>query len=354
MQIAIVTNFPQEFQWDKVWTKKRQLNNKVSVVSIKATPSDLAGIPTDDPYWIPLRNADVVFVHCARYIFHSQYSWFKFLFEVKALMKSKSKMIVQFDSEFIWLINPDGIQWKAENDLREYVNVSPKKFFAKTRILDIADAYFTLLEKPFWAKYCTKPIYYMPLPQLVRYKLKSLYNSSRKNGTVALLRHNARGANIEHTIRNVTNPLEKAVSIFTCSTTRSQSQCVKYIRQLNCPRKSLAFGFLFGDSYLDVLQKCYIAIDDAEGYMGWSRFSMECAFLSIPCIGSSYATKIFFTELYTEHKDYVKQRKLVQRLFDDKEFYKRMAEVGRRRVLEYMDSDKLCKRFVEFCRKIYK
>ena len=344
-KMIVVTEFTQPFQWNKVWTEERRLKNNVIVESVNVISYLTVELNSDI-----VGNADLIFVYCSRTCKGGE--WFRLPLEVKKFMKPEAKMIVQFDSEFLWLINPDNAYWKPQRDLKQYKNISPKKFFGENGVLDVADAYFTVLENPFWARYCKKPIYYMPLPQLIRYKLEPLYNLERRNGTIALLRHSPRMAKIEHIVYNVANPLNKPVSIFTCSTSRSRKGCVEYIKQLKCSENSMAYGYLVGDSYINMLQKCYIGIDDAEGYAGWSRFTMECGLLAIPCVGSTYATKLFFPKLYTKHKDYVKQRELVQRLYEDKKFYKKVAEEGRKRVLEHLDSDKLCQRFVRIAKEI--
>jgi len=323
-KMIVVTEFTQPFQWNKVWTEERQLKNNVIVESVNVLSYLTVELNSDI-----IRKADLIFVYCSRTCKGGE--WFRLPLEVKKFMKPKAKMIAQFDSEFIWLINPEGVQWDSKRDLEQYKGVSPQKFFEENRVLDVADAYFTVLENPFWARYTKKPVYYMPLPQLIRYPLTiNKMNREKEGKTIAVLRHSARGASIKHIIQNVINPLKKAVFVFSC----------------------LPNQFLVGKRYIDTLQKCYIGIDDAEGYAGWSRFTMECGLLAIPCVGSTYATKLFFPELYTKHKDYVKQRELVQRLYEDKKFYKKVAEEGRKRVLEHLDSDKLCQRFVRIAKEI--
>jgi len=349
MLIAIVTEFDQtNFQWRMAWTQRRFLKHNVVVRSFKFNQSTLAVYPKGHSYWRFLREADLVFVYCSRM---DNWEWFKLPLYVKKLLKPKAKMIVQFDSEFLWIRDSGQMHWDPRRDLEKYKGKTAKQVFEMTGILDVADAYFTVLENPFWARYCKKPIYYMPLPQLVRYPNLPT-NQLMKHKTIALIHHFARDASVRHTIENVTNPLKKPVCVFTCSIRRRRKECSEYAKELELPKGSYIYGFLVKNIYLDYLHRSYVGIEDTEGYEGWSRFAMECALLGVPCIGSSYANKLFFPELYTERKDYVKQRKLVKRLWWDKEFYEEMVEGGKKRVLEQLDTDGVCRRFVEIAKEI--
>ena len=101
-----------------------------------------------------------------------------------------------------------------------------------------------------------------------------------------------------------------------------------------------------------LLRKCYIAIDDNENYKAWSRFGMECALAHVPCIGSTPSVKLFFPELYTEHQDYNKQKELIERLFNDEDFWLRMAKTGKENVLRIMDTAQLINKLFQIVKRI--
>jgi hypothetical protein len=119
------------------------------------------------------------------------------------------------------------------------------------------------------------------------------------------------------------------------------------------PYGSHIYDMLGREAFLDRLaQECFVAIDDPEGYIGWSRFVMECALNYLPCIGSNYATKLIFPELYTEHKDYKKQKELILQLRSDKKFYNEIAERGCNYVLNNLSPEVLCRKFLDLAHSL--
>jgi len=348
--IVIVTEFPSGsfFQWHDVWNIEKQNKNNVSIVNVEVSPEKIKQLPPDHKYWNTLKEADGVFVYVSRFCLKESWEWFKLPVEVKKFMKPNAKMICQFDDELIWMVHQENEWWGEEYDYKFDGNF--EKFFVESNILNVADAYFTVLEEPWWKKHCSKPIFYMPLPQLSRYPKEYPY-PRLTNGNIAVIRHMSRTGSSDSLIKNVTNPLRKRTSYFYCSTNMNSQDRLDKIKELDLSSGSFLFGFLFRDHYLDYLSHCLIGIDDSEHYVGWSRFVMECAFLNIPCISSNYAGKLFFPELYVKHGDYETIKDHTERLFRDKKFCNDIAILGKERVMEHLNPDRLCesftKRFIE-------
>jgi len=339
LRICIVTEFEQKgyFQWFEALkrfsrTPKRYGNSKVvsdslghilSVKSVIMNPSSMKVYPKEHEYWNPIRRADLVFVYCARHHIKDSdkkpWKWYMLPVWTKKFMKKGAKMIAQFDSEFLFLWDKNHVWW--DKDVPEAKGKTPREFFKKTKVLNVADAYFTVLNDVPWAKYTKKPIYYIPLPQLFRYKRLAGYTKKRipKNKKIAVLLHSVKTASYEHTIENVIKPLNLPVILFTTRNITHEEK-VKILEKL--PKGSEVYGQIPRDSYVEFLNKAYIAIDDNEGYVGWSRFAMECALYCVSCIGSTDAVKHIFPDLHTKPKDYDKQIELIRRLFSDENYYK--------------------------------
>lgn len=351
MLIAIVTEFPQGsyFQWADAWNPDRQKMHGISIVNIEMSFDALKQCPADHARWNTLREADAVFVYVSRFCLKERWDWFKLPMRVKELMKPEAKMICQFDDELVWMIHPENEWWEDIFDYKfdgDFV-----RFFKDTGILDVADMYFTVLDDPWWKKYCSKPVTYMPLPQLLRYPKEYPYPRA-SNGNIAIIRHMSRTGEAEHSIKHVTNEERRRVSYFSCSTKINGIERARKMQELVLPSGSFYFGFLFRDQYIEYLSHCLIGLDDGDHYYGWSRFVMECAFLNIPCISSNLAGKLFFPDLYVEHKDYEKQRELVRQLFKDKQFYDRVSRKGKTTVMEHLNTDKLCRDFITCFKEI--
>jgi hypothetical protein len=177
----------------------------------------------------------------------------------------------------------------------------------------------------------------MPLPQLIRYKN---FSPEHQGTNIALLRHTGRQASIVHLIENVTK--KNPIDYFQIRWTGSNEPLPIL------PRGSKVYPNLDPNRFMITLhEECSIAIDDAENYIGWSRFVMECAIAFIPCIGSNHANKLIFPELWTEHKDYTKQQELIEKLQNDKNFYKDIAFRGQKYVMDNLNPEFLCKYFMD-------
>jgi hypothetical protein len=238
-------------------------------------------------------------------------------------MKKTSKLIVQFDDEFMWLWNKDHIFWKKHVE----VNQSPEAFFKTNRVLETADAFFTVLSDVPWSKYTDKPIFYMPLPQFFRYKInKKIYCSQAPDKKyVVIMRHSVNSASIDHLIKNVVKKLKYPVILFTTSMINEKERD-NLLAQL--PERSKVYGRLNRDHYMHFLKEGFVALDDNEGYAGWSRFALECSIMGIPCIGSTEAVKHINSELYVKHKDYKTQRKLIRKIYEDLNYYRYVKYYG--------------------------
>jgi len=317
-------------------------DSEIVLDSVVINPAVLNYYSSNHPFWDTIKKADAVFVYCARH--DMSWKWYELPTIVKNFMNPKAKMICQFDLEFLWLWYPNHFPWKKIDQWSD--GKSPEEFFAGTRALEVADAYIVFFNSHL-KKFISKPVYEIPLPQLVRYETflsKPKKSFEGKNGNVVILKHSVKSASYEHTLNNVTQKLKLPVTIFTCEHT-SSNQKVELLKKLQ--RSSRVYGRISRDGYVDLLEKEFIAIDDNEGYNGWSRFAMECAMVHVPCVGSTLAIKEFFPELYTEHKDYDTQRKLIKRLCNDRKFWIRMAKAGKRNVLRKLNTSHLANKFIE-------
>jgi hypothetical protein len=361
MRITLVTEFNQEnyFQWREAWNIVMQfkLNTYVDTVVVNCNALKLHG--KDNLYWNPLKSADVVFIYISRcsepnipYVYDGQkdvWNWWSLPKVVKKFMKPEAKMIVQTDDEWVWLQHPTWMWW-GEKPVSDYGG--PDNFFKSTNILEVADMWFTVLENPFWKKYTSKPVVYMPLPHLWRYdkEIRKAYSRYVTNGlnmhknSLSLLRHSSSVADINSTIKYVAEPLSLPVTYFSVCWTQP------HIPKFNVPVSTILY--LDREPYMDILMNdCNVAIDDCTNYIGWSRFAMECAIAYVPCIGSNFAVKLFFPDLYTEHGDYSKQIELIKQLFNDKPFYKKVVEEGHYRMAVHLDPERLCKEMLLLTRE---
>lgn len=345
IKLCLVTEFEQEnfFQWEIALGSYSEF----SVSSAVMNDSILWTYPLNDSHWDQIREAEVVFVYCVRHDLN--WEWYELPLLVKKIMNPKAKMICQFDLEFLWLFYPNHHFWKKE--VVWIKDRTPEQFFKETRVMDVADTYIILFNS-LLKKYTSKSTYYLPLPQLVRYESflgttpskKELVND--KSRRVVVLKHSVKSASIKKTLKEVIIPSDFPVTIFTTRNTDSKEK-LKILKVLPQPRKSVVYGNISRDDYMEFLKRGYAAIDDNEGYHGWSRFAMECALAHVPCVGSTLAVKEFFPELYTKSKDYRKQKELLEKLHNNKDFWLRMAKTGKKLVLEKMDTGHLIKELVK-------
>ncbi len=342
--IAIVSEFPQEdfFQWYDIWGNIEEQCKRGVIVKPVLMSRATISYPPEHPNWFWLKKADLVFIYCTRVDMRDNWKWWELPIYARKLMRPDAKMIVQYDDEFMWVFNPSSAWWRDEWKVDP--NCTPEEFFKTTGILEVADMYWTVLENPPWAQYTSKPWKYMPLPQLMRYD-NSIANAENLHDTLgvenmhgktlALIRHSIRIASIFTVLTEVCERVKLPVTYFP----------ILFGDSPHYPKVRIPvsiFPFSNRDVYMDKLLKdCFIGLDVAENYNGWSRFAMECAVNYIPCVGSNHATKIFFPELYVDQKDYPRQVKLIKQLLNDKAFYKRMAEEGHKICLEHLNVDRL-------------
>jgi len=324
INLCFVMNLPQEnfFQWEIALRNYITSEFKIDFVTI-----DSFVFPENEL----IKNADVIFVRCVGH--NTNWEWYKLPFIIRKVAPN-AKIIYQEDMDFMWLFIPNHYIW---NDLpSEAKGKSPEEFLDECKLLEVIDAwnveYNPLLEQ-YIRKRSSKPIYHLLLPQLVRYKeylqvFPSKVELKTKTRNIALLEHSVKSASIKKLPEN----LPYSFKVF-------KSNPYKRGR---IPQQ----GFMF------LLRKCYIAIDDNENYKAWSRFGMECALAHVPCIGSTPSVKLFFPELYTEHQDYNKQKELIERLFNDEDFWLRMAKTGKENVLRIMDTAQLINKLFQIVKRV--
>lgn len=364
MRIVFVTEFGQDdnFQWRWSWDLDAQIKRKTLVESVIINPAVLSKYDDNHAYWNPLRKADIVFVYASRtHTPNFQYTrsqhnnsvvyywnWWELPKIAKTYMREDAKMIAQIDDDWVWLQHPEWTWWEDLPDNQG----GPEEFFKNTGILEIPDIWWTVLDNPFWTQFTTKPVMYMPLPQLYRYydeitkseqRFKT-YGALRMHGkNLALLKHSSRTASINHLIKNVAEKVNVPVTYFSTQWTDPA------IPKFKVPVKT--YLWLGRSQYMEKLRDdCFIAIDDAKHYMGWSRFAMECAINYVPCVGSNHAVKLFFPDLYVKHNNTAEQIRLINKLRQDENFYNEVAVKGRYLVLNHLDSDNLMNSMVNIAK----
>jgi hypothetical protein len=353
MIITFVAEFQMRnhFQWYDAWTIDNQLKNNCLIKDVKLNCDTYKEHKPDSLYWDWIHRADVVFVYCSRCIDYKIWEWWKLPILVKPLMKPTGKMVVQFDEDLIGLFHNDWTWW-IDNP---YEGLTPQQFLDSTKILEVGDLYFTVLENPEFAKYTTKPVKFMPLPHIYRYASlmtnitstmnnKGALNMHEKN--IALMLHTSHTSSVDHTIENVIEKVNMPIVVFSSATWVNP--------KIRKPKSNIEVNnFINLGQYMEKLsEKCFLAIDDSENYIGWSRFVMECAMSYIPCIGSTYAVKMLFPELYTEPKDYKTQINLINKLNTNEEFYKQIAIKGHHN-LSLIDANVLCEKMASMFRELY-
>lgn len=360
LKICFVTEFSQEtyFQWYKAFTMFSQTHDFVLFSDVEMRPQTLKYSP--DVTWQPIREADVVYCYIAcRSIRDTEGKIWKWWEELpkrcRALMRPEAKLIVQYDDELQFVVDKErrswNFGWEKDKEYMDLINsLTPETFFPE--LFSLADAYFTVVDNPPWAKYCNKPIYYMPLPQLLRYPMLNTYWSfwtyllkipivEQRHNRVAILHHSFRKSDLTHSIPYIGRP----VALFTSRNT-NHAEKTELLKTL--PAGSAVIGNIPLNQYVQLLSQEKVALDDNLDYDGWSRFAMECAIMFVPCVGSSIAIREFFPDLYTAPKDYAKQKMLIDKLFTDKDFYLTMALRGQKRVLYKLNEDRLCETFLKY------
>jgi hypothetical protein len=342
-RLALVTPFHQIefFQWYEALSKNENKLN-ISVHPVIICPSHLKK-SFSDPYWNQLREADAILVYVTRV--NPLDNWWELPKFVKQIMKPEAKMFVQWDDEFQWLWNAEYTFWGTNAKMANPKFTSPEQFFKDTNILEVPDIHLCVTENPLFKPFTSKPVIQLLLPQLLRYKPEKYTLVQGKPLNIAIMRHHATGSNFMKTIDNVIKPNNFPTSFFNWY---NEKNGMEYCKELSLPVGSRAYGKLPFEAYEDILWKtCSIGIDDPIGYIGWSRFVMECAIAYVPCIGSTDAVKMLFPELYTAPQDYAKQIELIQKLRNEKDFYTKIAEIGRKRCMKELSTENLCTKLVK-------
>lgn len=359
MIICLVAEFPQyRYQWYMAWNDARQIKNDVVVRAVMISPETIRLYPKDHGYWTYLKEADFVFVYVSRAHFED-WRWFELPLLAKQYMKPDAKMACIFDQEFIWLLHDKKWSWWDDYDrnpmFQKIYAMKPEEFFAESKVLEVADVYLTVLENSPFKPYTSKPVIYMPLPQLVSARTAKTLGcdfSTARNGHIALLNHSSQATSIKHTLRNIVKKVGKPVGIFNTLSYRKPYKGKIWCTNNGVPAGSVSWGRFNPKEYKAKLERYYVAIDDAANYIGWSRFAMECALAYVPCIGSNFACKIFFPELYTKHKDYKRQIELIQKLYGDPQFHYNVAVKAHDKVFEHLNTDRLCEKLLEVAKEI--
>ena len=342
------------FQWHIALSKyASKLGLEITTVNASPTHKKVYSDFEHDLYWNPLREADYLFVYCTRRSTRNEptgLSWWTLPKFVKPFMKPTAKMVVQYDDEFVWLFDPKHVWWDV-NKMPNPDNLGgPEQFFKKTGILEIPDAYLTVIKNSPYTKYTTKPSFKLLLPQLCRY-IPQKYSEVHKGQNIAMLIHSIKQSSIHGILENVIRPNNFSVTVFSGTLDTKAVETFRATEKL--PVNSEVFERINYDCYTDLLwQNCSIGLDDNVGYYGWSRFAMECAVARVPCIGSTESVQDIFPELHTAPQDYAKQTELIKRLKTDKKFYHEMVELGHKRVLEVLDDEKLCRTLLDIFEKI--
>jgi hypothetical protein len=347
IKLCIVAPFKSKgyFQWYITLEKyASKLGIELSEVSVETVYFRIHSDFSHDPYWNPIREADCVFVYATR---RDDSNWWELPKFVRYFMKAEAKMIAQYDDEFMWLFDSKQVWWRISNPDN---HGGPEQFFRDTGILEYPDAHLTVTSKSEFRKYTTKPVFKMLLPQLCRYKLGK-YSEKHQKQNIAIMLHSTISASSHNTLENVIKPKNYAVTVF--SNFRNQDDTIAFRGKEKLPVNSEILSKMEYEPYVDLLwRNCNIGLDDNIGYLGWSRFGLECAVAYIPCVGSTEAVQDLFPELYTAPQDYAKQIELIERLRTDKKFYHEMAQLGQKRLVEMFDEEKMCRELLDIFSKI--
>lgn len=355
-KLCIVAHFDSHnyFQWLIALEKyKDKLGLELSSLNASPTHRKVHSDFKVDPYWEPLREADLVYVYATRRSSRNDptgASWWTLPQFVKPLMKEGAKMICQWDDEFVWLFDPKHVWWDVKLEPNPPNHGGPEQFFKDTGILEVPDGHLVVTNTSPYRKYTTKPSFKLLLPQLCRYNLNK-YSEQHTKGNIAMMLHSPQSSSINHALDNVITPQNYAVTIFNGTL---DNHFVAHFRATHkLPVNSEVFERMEHNPFMDLLwRNASIGLDDNIGYAGWSRFAMECAIAYIPCVGSSEAVQDIFPELYTAPQDSKKQIELIELLRNDKKFYHEIVQLGRKRVIEMLDDEKLCKALIECFNKV--
>jgi len=347
-KICIVMDTNPNFVWVKAFKKYVKNHPYIIFDSVFVDFDVITNHSINDSYWNPIKNADIVFIYLGtrNHIYNGKcWEWYveipKF---VKQIANPAAKIIIQFDDELNWMFNVKNKLYNLEMDESWLEEKAKDKNKIIREMDELVDAHFIVSENPLYVKYCRKPVYYMPLPQLEKMDIPTfdvdLINNKTNN--IALLQHRFSNSSVLHSLQNVTFKFDIPVVVF--SGEKNQTiNCENYnVKEITNISRS---------QFLQKLrEEIKIALDDNENYIGWSQFAFECAVLGVPVIGSTKAVKEFFPDLYTKHKDYNKQIFLINKLLKDKQLYLTMARNGYHKAVFKLNSEKLCDDFLTIAR----
>ena len=335
IKLCIVTEFVQEdyFQWT-IALKNRP---EFELESLVVTPLSIFNFGPDDDFWKPVKNADVVFIYLVRRI--ETWEYYKLPMIVKEHMREDARLIVQEDLDYLWAWYPTHHHW--ETNIRWTEDKTPEQFF-QNKILEVADAHLAFFNRERLSKVTSRPVYELNLPQLVRYQLylkeDIIKEDFQKRKGMAVLRHSVHSAHAKHTIEQIKE--------YPCNYFSSRIMDNEVTQKDLFQSKGRLYSKMDREAYLHFLKQNRVAVDDNEGYIGWSRFAMECAIQGVPCVGSTMAVKELFPDLYTEHKDYQRQKVLLDKLYNDIDFWYDQVTQGRENVYSVLNTEVLIDNFI--------
>jgi hypothetical protein len=262
-------------------------------------------------------DADFVFIYAANYGHKAGikpiWKWYELPYYAKRFIDSKTKCGAIFDVE----------------DHIESGRGYPKEWWNSVNAMDMM---FTGVRVPDWSRFTDTPIVYIVEPKPMVEHIPKL----KLSGNIAVLRHTPIEASAFHTIENTILKTGKHYTYFHSGWSSAPKLPVLYPSEWDDIVWNLKW-----EEYLKEVAKCFIAIDDNEGYYGWSRFGYECAMMGVPVISSdhAYSAYQFFPELRVEHKDYTTQRMLIHALYDDPDTVYRLAIKGMENMRQHLDPD---------------
>jgi len=187
----------------------------------------------------------------------------------------------------------------------------------------------------------------MPLPQSFRYSNQIKNITKRKlpeTKKIAIMHHSVKSASVQNMIENVLLPLNIPVIYFS---TRDLNAMEKLEILKELPKGSEVYGKVPREHYINFLNNAYIALDDNDGYDGWSRFALECAYFGVPCVGSMKAIQHIFPDLHTKHNDYNTQKQLLQKLIDDNFFHEYVMITSWIKAVNALSNSSLVTQFIK-------
>lgn len=119
---------------------------------------------------------------------------------------------------------------------------------------------------------------------------------------------------------------------------------------VNCEIYPRFTARIAGTTYMELINRGIIGIEDQ--YIGGSRFSVECAIMKVPVVGTEWAgyLKILAPELITRNGDVDDMVSKAQRLLEDEKYYNEMREKIFKR-LWYFSPEKTKERLYNLIRK---